>query len=147
MEIGAFDSRIEEIFVHVTPGDRIRYVANELDKPVSCSLKDFTKLLIESKVDIKNRYEFKKSLDSFNIIKLYLKTGLWENVDLDKDKGKEDLKNELPRTNLKKEVMEKIRKEKKDDLNNRLKKVVDGVRDLKITFMKKKGLKGNRDGK
>jgi hypothetical protein len=73
-----FDKRLVEIFLHLTPQDRVRYIAEQLDRTHSVPFKEFVSMLKNSHIPLQDREEFKKQLYSFEPIILNLKTGEWE---------------------------------------------------------------------
>lgn len=128
-----FDDRIVEILLHQTKGDRIRYIAKELDRPVSLHIKKFINLLVESNVEIVHYRQFKRVLNSFETIKLNLKTGIWEVVTLDTPVNED----EKPKLNIEKQARLEVQEKNKLDIHQKLEKIFNNLKKVKDSFYKK----------
>jgi len=130
-----FDERIKEIIFFQTQGDRVKYIAEELDKPISLSVHNFFKMLKESKVIPANIFDFNKAFDSFETIKLKIDTGHWQVVNLDNNHIK-DQKEKPEELNMQ-EGLKNTLKENKNNLTDRLEKLYNITKDKKDIFDKK----------
>jgi hypothetical protein len=110
-----FDERITEIIFYQTAYDRVKYIAEELDKPVSLSVKNFFKLLKESGVVPPNIFDFNKAFDSFETIKLNLTTGHWHIVEFENTTSQPEVNSSI---NMQEGLNNAIKKE--SNLNTKL---------------------------